>query len=255
MLFSQERHNSQCVSVDERPASREQASSPDEPEQFRTTVPTEIRNASFPVSVRGYDRHAVDAYVKNVNRVIAELEVSRSPQAAVRHAVERVSEQTKAILQEARESAERITDTAREEADQIMAEAKAKAADLVVNADANAERVNAESHQLLADTEAKADRILAKAKEEAAEHRRQAEEELAELHNQADARMRDLQADTDAVWKERDGLLDEIEGMAGRLQEAARQAATRVPSPEAEQAEPAADDGAATVVTLPKQDD
>jgi DivIVA domain-containing protein len=255
LLFAQERHNSQCVSVDERPASREQASSQDEPEQFRTTVPTEIRNASFPVSVRGYDRHAVDAYVKNVNRVIAELEVSRSPQAAVRHAVERVSEQTKAILQEARESAEKITDTAREEADQIMAEAKAKAADLVVNADANAERVKAESQQLLADSEAKADRILAKAKEESAEHRRQAEEELAELHNQAEARMRDLQADTDAVWKERDGLLDEIEGMAGRLQEAARQAATRVPSPETDEAEPAAGDSAATVVTLPAQDD
>jgi len=252
LLFSQERHNSLCVSVDERPASREQASSQDEPEQLRTTVPTEIRNASFPVSVRGYDRHAVDDYVKNVNRVIAELEVSRSPQAAVRHAVERVSEQTKAILQEARESAERITDTAREEADQIMAESKAKAADLVVNADSNAERVKAESQQLLADSEAKADRILAKAKEEAAEQRRQAEEELAELHNQADARMRDLQADTDAVWKERDGLLGEIEGMAGRLQEAARQAATRVPPPEAE---PAADDSAATVVTLPTQDD
>jgi hypothetical protein len=115
--------------------------------------------------------------------------------------------------------------------------------------------VKAESQQLLADSEAKADRILAKAKEESAEHRRQAEEELAELHNQAQARMRDLQADTDAVWKERDGLLDEIEGMAGRLQEAARQAATRVPSPETDEAEPAADDSAATVVTLPAQDD
>jgi DivIVA domain-containing protein len=241
--------------VDERPASREQASSQDEPEQFRTTVPTEIRNASFPVSVRGYDRHAVDAYVKNVNRVIAELEVSRSPQAAVRHAVERVSEQTKAILQEARESAEKITDSAREEADQIMAEAKAKAADLVVNADSDAERTKAESQQLLADSEAKADGIVAKAKEEAAEHRRQAEEELAELHNQAEARMRDLQADTDSVWKERDGLLDEIEGMAGRLQEAARQAATRVPPLEAGKEEPAADDSAATIVSLPTQDD
>src|SRR5262245_21291924 len=127
LLFAQERHNSLCVSVDERPASREQAPSKDEPQQFRATVPTEIRNASFPHSVRGYDRNAVDDYVRNVNRVIAELEVSRSPQAAVRHAVERVSEQTKTILQEARESAEKITDTAQEEADQIMADAKAKA--------------------------------------------------------------------------------------------------------------------------------
>jgi hypothetical protein len=30
--------------------------------------------------VRGYDRHAVDAYRKRVNRAIAELKVSASPQ-------------------------------------------------------------------------------------------------------------------------------------------------------------------------------
>jgi DivIVA domain-containing protein len=243
------------VSVDEPSASRDKTAPPDEQEQFRTTVPTEIRNASFPVSVRGYDRHAVDAYVLRVNRVIAELEVSRSPQAAVRHAVDRVSEQTKAILQEARESAEKITDTAREEAAQIMAEAKAKAADLVVNADSDADRVKAESQQHLADTQAEADGILARAQAEAAEQRRQAEEELAELHSQAEARMRELQADTEAVWQERDGLLDEIQGMAGRLQDAAREAAARVPAPDAEPAEPAANDGAPTVVTLPPQND
>ena len=219
-------------------------------------MPTEIRNASFPVSVRGYDRNAVNAYVLRVNRVIAELEVSRSPQAAVRHAVDRVSEQTKAILQEARESAEKITDTAREEAEQIMAEAKAKAADLVVNADTDSERVKAESQQLLADTQAEADGILAQAEAEAAANRQQAEEELAELHSQAEERMRELQADTDTVWQERDGLLDEIQGMAGRLQKAAREAAARVPAPETEPAEPAAnDDGAPTVVTLPQKND
>lgn len=243
------------MSVDEPSASRNQAAPPEEQEQFRTTVPTEIRNASFPVSVRGYDRHAVNAYVLRVNRVIAELEVSRSPQAAVRHAVDRVSEQTKAILQEARESAEKITETAREEAEQIMAEAKAKAADLVVNADADAERVRAESQQLVADTQAEADGILARAQAEAAAQRQRAEEELAELHAQAEARMRELQADTDAVWQEREGLLDEIQGMAGRLQEAAREAAARVPSPEVEPAEAATGDGAPTVVTLPQQND
>src|ERR671930_818166 len=104
---------------------------PEEPAEtinLRAEVPAEIRNVSFPVSVRGYDRRAVDAYVQRVNRVIAELEVSRSPQAAVRHAVERVSEQTKGILQEARESAEKITATAHEEAGRIADEAKAEAA-------------------------------------------------------------------------------------------------------------------------------
>jgi DivIVA domain-containing protein len=60
-------------------------------------VPAAIRDVSFPSAARGYERRAVDAYVNQVNRLIAELEVSRSPQAAVRHALERVGEQTKAL--------------------------------------------------------------------------------------------------------------------------------------------------------------
>src|SRR5438552_1438962 len=93
---------------------------------LRVRVPPEVRDVSFPVAVRGYDRKAVDGYVARVNRVIAELEVTRSPHAAVRHAVERVSEQTKAILDQARESAEQINATAHEEADEIRSAASAE---------------------------------------------------------------------------------------------------------------------------------
>jgi len=53
-------------------------------------MPAEIREASFPLALRGYSCEAVDAYVK---RVIAELEVQRSPRAAVRQALDRVGEQ------------------------------------------------------------------------------------------------------------------------------------------------------------------
>jgi DivIVA domain-containing protein len=67
-------------------------------------VPAAIRDVSFPGAARGYERRAVDAYVNQVNRLIAELEVSRSPQAAVKHALERVGEQTKALLQQARQT-------------------------------------------------------------------------------------------------------------------------------------------------------
>src|SRR5919197_1235150 len=134
---------------------------------LRADVPAEIRNVSFPHAVRGYDRHAVDAYVHRVNRVIAELEVSRSPQAAVRHAVERVSEQTKGILQQARESGEQITAAARDEAEQIIATAKAEAADLVVNASAEADRLGAEAEEVLANARAEANDIVARANAEA----------------------------------------------------------------------------------------
>lgn len=204
-------------------------------------MPAEIRNVSFPVSVRGYERKAVEAYIQRVNRVIAELEVSSSPQAAVRHAVDRVSEQTKDILQQARESAEQITAAAREEADEIMAAAKAESAELVVNASTEADRLGAEGQQALADARAEAADIVARSNADAAERLQRAEEEIAALQEEAGERMRELQADTEAVWRERHELLDEIGGMAVRLQEAAGAAAARFAPEESEPSEEAAE--------------
>ena len=50
-------------------------------------------HADFPVALRGYDRLAVDAYVKQTSQLVAELQATRSPEAAVRKALERVGEQ------------------------------------------------------------------------------------------------------------------------------------------------------------------
>src|SRR5262249_31292935 len=69
-------------------------------------VPQEILDVHFPHSVRGYDRDAVDKYVKRVNRVIAELKVRGSPPAAVRHALEQAEGKVQGLLQAAREAAE-----------------------------------------------------------------------------------------------------------------------------------------------------
>ncbi len=206
--------------------------------KLRHRVPADIRNVSFPVSVRGYDRRAVDAYVTRVNRVIAELEVSRSPQAAVRNALDRVGEQTIAILNEARESAEKIVAAAEEEAEQHIAKAKAHAADLVVNASARAEQERAEAEQIVAGARAEGDDIVAQARAaaaqtltrsraKAAEHLKRTEEEIAAAREHAEARLRELDADTDAVWNERDALLEEIDGIATRLQTMASGAAAR----------------------------
>jgi DivIVA domain-containing protein len=220
----------------------------DESGTRQTHVPAEIRNVSFPVAVRGYDRNAVEVYVRRVNRVIAELEVTRSPQAAVRHAVERVSEQTKTILDEARESAEKITASAQSEADEIVGQAKANAADLVVATSTDVDRIKAESEELVTRSKAEAEKIVADAEAEVAERRRTAERELAQLQAEAEARLRDIEADTAKVWERRSELLGDIDRMGAELHEAARAAATRL-SPE-ETVEPKPD--AATVIVEPK---
>jgi DivIVA domain-containing protein len=271
-LWAREARYSDFVVEDESPQRRDELL-PVAPEQaggsseLRERVPAEIRKVSFQVAVRGYDRAAVDAYVKRVNRLIAELEVSRSPQAAVRHALDRLGEQTTGILQQARESAEKLTASAREEAEESIAGARAEgerivagagveagglraeAEQIVSAARAEADALKAEAEQIVASAKAEADEIiarsdaeaeksLARARAEAAERLQRSEEEIAASWEQAEARMRELHAETEAVWKERQELLDEIHGMGARLQEVASGAAGRFSLREAD--EPAA---------------
>jgi DivIVA domain-containing protein len=217
---------------------------------LRPYVPEDILSVRFPVSVRGYERGAVDAYRKRVNRVIAELKVSGSPRAAVRHALEQAGQQVHGLLQSARETAEEITATARREAEESTGRAKAEAAELVVGASAEADRVRAEANEFMAGARAEAEALVAKAKAEAEEIRASAtteaesiiarsrmeaeerlqrlEEKLALLRDEAETRMREIRADTEAVWGERSRLLDDIRGLAGGLVDLADAAAARL---------------------------
>ena len=191
-------------------------------------VPSEFGDVSFPVSVRGYDRGAVDAYVSRVQHLVAELEVSRSPETAVKQALERVGEQTKGILERVGETAEQITGAARQDAEETSAAAKQEAEDSVAKAKAAA----AES---IARSKAEAEATIAEARKEAAEHLQRAKDEVAALREEAEARMRELHADTQTIQRERRQLLDDIREIATRVEEEASAANARFPPPEATQ--------------------
>jgi hypothetical protein len=126
------------------------------------TLPTDLvtvaPDADFPLVLRGYDRIAVDAYVRQTSQLVAELQASRSPEAAIRRALERVGEQISGILQRAHDTAEEITAQSRSEADrriegarrdaiQVMADARRSVKDLDVETD----RIWAERQRLLDD--------------------------------------------------------------------------------------------------------
>ncbi len=213
-------------------------------------VPQDILDVSFPVAVRGYDRRAVDAYIKRVNRVIAELKVRSSPPAAVRHALEQAEDKVQRLLQAARDAAEEITASAQQEAEENTARVKAEAAELIVNTSAEADRVKAEAEErlanarrdaddtvakakseadeMLADARAEAQNILARAQAEVDERLKRLHEELAALREEAETRRREIQADTEAVWRERHELLEDIRRMAGGLVDLANAATARI---------------------------
>ena len=90
-----------------------------------------LREPEFPVALRGYDREAVDAYVALVNRVIADLEAGRSPQSAIKHALDQVSEETKGILERAHETADGITSRSQAQAADRIARAEEEAREIV----------------------------------------------------------------------------------------------------------------------------
>ena len=119
-----------------------------------STIPedpvSQAADVHFPVALRGYDRIAVDAYVRQTSQLVAELQATRSPEAAIRRALERVGEQISGILQRAHDTAEQITMQSRSEAEDRLEEARREAA-----------RITAAAEQRLKDLDAETDRIWA----------------------------------------------------------------------------------------------
>jgi ElaB/YqjD/DUF883 family membrane-anchored ribosome-binding protein len=126
-----------------------------------------VADVEFPLVLGGYDRLAVDAYVRKTSQLVAELQATRSPEAAVRRALERVGDEVSGILQRAHDTAEQITaksraeaedrlELAREEAAQITAAAEQRVKDL----DAETDRIWAERHRIVEDARELARQLL-----------------------------------------------------------------------------------------------
>jgi DivIVA domain-containing protein len=188
-------------------------------------VPLEVRSVAFPVAGRGYNRRAVDAYVTRVNRVIAELEATRSPESAVERALERTELQRSRILEEARTTAVEIIGAAEREAEEMTSAAKAEAVSIVVNASDAADRTKAEADEHVTMARKEAHRILADASTEAADRLQRARKEIEALRKETEAWMRALRIDTNAIWGERLDLLEDLREIAARLQKAASHSA------------------------------
>jgi DivIVA domain-containing protein len=246
----------------------------------------EVRDVQFPMGLRGYDRGAVDRYVQQVNRLIAELEISSSPDAAIRAALEEVSEETRGLLERAHETADEITarsramaddrlEQAQREADEARAEAASEAQELRERATREAEEVREtvqretqelrertahEAHELTETAAREAQHMRETAEHEAhqvteaatreSQHLRgTAERETQDMIAAAEMRVRELDRNAEAIWQERRRLLENVSVVGRQLLEIGDSEAARfarATEAPAHQAEPAEEPPAAT---------
>ncbi|MBV9338170.1 MAG: DivIVA domain-containing protein [Solirubrobacterales bacterium] len=105
----------------------------------------------FPTALHGYDREAVDAHVAALEREIAELRQRRPPMPALDEELERVGEETSAILKVAHAQAAEITRRAQAEADRCLSDAAANAVAMTENAKRNLRQLDTETDAVWAE--------------------------------------------------------------------------------------------------------
>jgi hypothetical protein len=149
-----------------------------------------VADVDFPVVLRGYDRMAVDTYVRRTSQLVAELQATRSPDAAIRRALERVGEEVSGILQRAHDTAAQVTSQSRSEAEDRLERARQESAEITADAegrlmelDAETERIWAERHRIVEDARELARELVALA-DSAAERFPPAEESGSEALRQ-----------------------------------------------------------------------
>jgi DivIVA domain-containing protein len=120
------------------------------PQQFRrgTRASELLRDVSFPMAVRGYDRRAVDEFVEEIRTLVADLEAHQTREGVVQKALDELGEETAGILQRAHETADEIAARSRAQADGRLQRAEREAEIVKRDADEYAEQVVADTRLL-----------------------------------------------------------------------------------------------------------
>src|SRR5918999_573256 len=120
------------------------------PQQFRRGPRASelLRDVSFPMAVRGYDRRAVDEFVEELRTLVADLEAHQTREGVVQRALDELGGETAGILQRAHETADEIAARSRAQADGRLQRAEREAEIVKRDADEYAEQVVADTRLL-----------------------------------------------------------------------------------------------------------
>jgi DivIVA domain-containing protein len=123
----------------------------DEPTAAVDPIEWEPARKRFPTALHGYDREAVDAHLAALEREMGELRAQRSPVPAVEAEIERVGEETSAILRVAHEQAAEITRRAHSQADRCVSDAAANAVAMTEDAKRKLRQLDSETDAVWAE--------------------------------------------------------------------------------------------------------
>jgi DivIVA domain-containing protein len=144
-------------------------SSDPSPQRFTRGQPASelLRDVSFPLAVRGYDRRAVDDFVDELRSLVDHLEARQTREGVVQKALDELGEETAGILQRAHETADEIAARSRAQADGRLQRAEREAELVRREADEYADQVVTdtrllwdERQRLLEDIRQLADEVL-----------------------------------------------------------------------------------------------
>jgi DivIVA domain-containing protein len=107
-----------------------------------------LREATFPMVMRGYDRHAVDQLLDELLTIVQDLESRQTREGVVQKALDELGEETAGILQRAHETADDITSRSRAQADARLQRAEREAEILRRDADEYSEQVITDTRAL-----------------------------------------------------------------------------------------------------------
>jgi DivIVA domain-containing protein len=107
-----------------------------------------LREATFPMVMRGYDRHAVDQLLEELLTIVQDLESRQTREGVVQKALDELGEETAGILQRAHETADDITSRSRAQADARLQRAEREAEILRRDADEYAEQAITDTRAL-----------------------------------------------------------------------------------------------------------
>jgi cell division septum initiation protein DivIVA len=177
----------------------------------------ELDPPDFPIVVRGYDRHRVNAYLRNVvSRLRAEHDrATQAEQAASNDqppTFERLGAEAIKVLELATQSAEVLVEQARKHGESIVEEAEGQAADLLEETRQQAERLHAAARGTLREAADERDRMLGKARDEGKEILTRAEDD-------ARATLEEAESASQHMWQTVQDECTAIKAETERLQE------------------------------------